>query len=648
MLMKKRIRFIWKLISVFIVLLVIVLVASGYVNYWIDEHYALASARKVSRTYSETITSNLCNPTAAGERADIGALVRVLVDNNPVCRNIRLISHQDGKVVASRDAAPTAEALTPESGSCSICHALEDTEERLAVRLHDEILERAEGERFVSVTTPVFNENGCRNADCHAHSDAPPVLGVIEAEFTLAGASALFSPGNLRTYVAITAVVLLSCAAAWLLVGRFLNKPLRGLIDGMNNLAERRFDFRLDEDRKDEFGSLAASFNDMASMLDASMTELTKTRDYLRGILESSADIIITVNPSGKIQTINMGAEKALGYPREEVLGKPIETLLADPRDRDVVAEKLEHEDNVVNYETRFRTRDGEAVDVLFTLSRLRNPSGALIGTIGIGKDITDEKRLQKELIQSQRLAAVGQVFTGIQHSMKNMLNACKGGAFMVKTALTKDDREMLEEGWGMVQEGISRMTDMSMNMLKYVKDWKPNLEKVDLTPTLQDIHRVVKQTAKDKGVKLRLNLTPELPAVVCDAKMIHEAVMDIVSNALDACVWKEYEESEEPEILISAYPGSDGQETILEIRDNGCGMTEKVKANIFTPFFSTKSRAGTGLGLAITTRIIGVHGGRIDVESRPNQGAVFRIVLPLDGIGRNKETIDGKKGSGG
>jgi PAS domain S-box-containing protein len=643
----KRIRFIWKLIAVFLFLLLVVLVASGYVNNRIEEHYALATARDVSRTYSETIIGNICSMMPTRDHSGIKELVRILVDNNPVCRNIRLVSHEEGRIVASREAAP-ADPLNQECRSCRICHALEDTAERLAIRNHDEIVKAKDGERFVSVMTPIFNEEGCRNADCHAHSDALPVLGLLETDFALEGAGGLLSMGNVRTYIAIVIVVLLSCGAAWLIVSRFLNKPLRGLIDGMNNLAEKKFDFRLDEDSEDEFGSLASSFNDMASMLDASMTELTKTRDYLRGILESSADIIITVNPSGKIQTVNMGAEKALGYRRSDVLGKPIEMLLADPRDRDVVAEKLEHEDNVVNYETQFVTHDGEARDVLFTLSRLRNPSGALIGTIGIGKDITDEKRLQKELIQSQRLAAVGQVFTGIQHSMKNMLNACKGGAFMVKTALAKDNREMLEEGWGMVQEGISRMTDMSMNMLKYVKDWKPNLEQVDLTPTLQDIHRVVKQTAKDKGVKFRLNLSHGLPAVVCDAKMIHSAVMDIVSNALDACLWKDYSDGEEPEIIISAYPDHDGQESVIEIKDNGCGMTDKVKANIFTPFFSTKSRAGTGLGLAITTRIIGVHGGKIEVESEPNQGAIFRIVLPVDGTGRYKETIDGKKGSGG
>ena len=250
------------------------------------------------------------------------------------------------------------------------------------------------------------------------------------------------------TAAAILAAVLLCCAATWLLVRRYIRRPVRNLVDGMNRLAEKDFDVRLEEGERDELGDLAASFNDMAGMLQASLHELKKTRDYLQGILESSADIIITVNPAGNIQTINRGAERALGYDRFDLIGTPAEVLFADPRDREVALERLKHTEDVINYETRFVTRDGEIRDVLLTVSRLRNPDGDIIGRIGIGKDITEEKRLQKKLRQAQRFADIGQVFTSIQHSLKNMLNACKGGAYMVKTGLAKDNRKMLVEGW--------------------------------------------------------------------------------------------------------------------------------------------------------------------------------------------------------
>jgi PAS domain S-box-containing protein len=437
---------------------------------------------------------------------------------------------------------------------------------------------------------------------------------------------------DLLMMLAIVIAVGLGCASTWLIVNRSVNRPVSKLVEGMNKLAEKDFGFRMEEDDRDQFGALASSFNDMASMLSSSMTELKKNQDYLWSILESSADFIITVNPSGTIQTFNKGAEDALGYDRFEVIGKPMEMFFADPQQRQVALARLGTSDSVANFETQFVTRNGDLRDVLLTLSRLRNSEGEVIGTIGISKDITREKRLQSEIIQSQRFVAIGQVFTGIQHSMKNMLNAAKGGAYMVRTGLAKDNRKMLEEGWEMVQESISRMTDMSMSMLKYVKEFRPELKQVKLSDMLSDINQVIGQTASDKGVKFRLNVSPDMPAVVCDGGMIHSVVMDVASNALDACLLKEYDESETPEVTMSARLSGDKQDAIIEISDNGCGMTAEVRTNIFTPFFSTKNKTGTGLGLSIASRMISVHHGKIDVESEPDRGTVFRIVIPIDG----------------
>ncbi|TKJ38507.1 hypothetical protein CEE37_12120 [candidate division LCP-89 bacterium B3_LCP] len=454
------------------------------------------------------------------------------------------------------------------------------------------------------------------------------------------------SKWSLQTFFTIAIAIILSCGAAWFFVYFFIKQPVRKLANSMNKLAENEFDSQLNEDERNEFNTLASSFNNMASMLASSQAELRKNKDFLEGILESTADIIITVSPEGKILTINKGAETALGYQRQDVIGKPIEMLFVDPHDREVALQKMGPTDNVMNYETQFRTKNGDVRDVLNTISRLRDPTGKVIGTIGISKDITAEKHLQDQLLHSQRYAAIGQVFTGIQHSMKNMLNACKGGAYMVRLGLSKDDQQMLKEGWDIVQEGITCLTDMSMHMLKYVKEWKPKFEQVKLSKIFSEIDNVIKQTAKDKGVQFRQDLSSELPPVLCDARMIHSAVMDIVSNALDACVLKEFLDGETPEIVLSAYLDHDGQKAVIEIEDNGCGMPKEVKKNIFTPFFSTKTRTGTGLGLSITSRMIEAHNGEIEVDSKPNCGTVFRITLPINKTKINEEKIDGEKSS--
>ncbi|MHC4401011.1 MAG: PAS domain S-box protein, partial [Planctomycetota bacterium] len=373
--------------------------------------------------------------------------------------------------------------------------------------------------------------------------------------------------------------------------------------------------------------------------------ELRDAKEYLEGIIENSADIIITVTPDGIIETFNRGAEQALGYRRAEVIGMQIETLFADPRERDVAVEQLKDSDNVKNYETRFLTKSGQVRNVLLTLSRLRDREGSPIGTFGISKDVTQEKELQRELVQSQKFAAIGQAVTRIQHAIKNMLNSLKGGAYLVRNGMTKDNRERIEEGWVMVEEGIERISNLSYNMLNFAREWKPELQRADLSDLVVKVCEQNRQAAANHGVALRHEVREGLPVVLCDPKLIHMATTDLVVNAIDACTWKEYHSGETPEVVLETSLGEGGDSFVIKVCDNGCGMTEEIRRNIFTPFFSTKETLGSGLGLAVTARIIRVHGGEISVESEPDRGTTFRIHIPKDGS-KGEEADDGQASS--
>jgi len=360
--------------------------------------------------------------------------------------------------------------------------------------------------------------------------------------------------------------------------------------------------------------------------------ELRDAKEYLEGMVENSTDIIITVNKHGLIETFNSGGEEALGYRRAEVIGRPIESLFVDPRERHAAAEILERTGNVTNYETALLTKDGQVQDVLLTLSRLRDSEGRPIGTIGISKNITEEKRLQRELIQSQKFAAIGQATTGIQHAIKNMLNALKGGSYLIRVCMEKDNRGQVAEGREMVEEGIDRISSLSHNMLNFAREWKPDLQNVDLNDLVVSTCELNRPTAADRGVSIRHEVSDGLPQVICDPKLIHMATTDLVVNAIDACAAKHYRDGEEPEILMSSSLDEGGHHLVIEVRDNGCGMTDSVRENIFNPFFSTKKTLGTGLGLAVTARIIRLHEGEIRVESEPDRGTTFRIHIPREG----------------
>jgi signal transduction histidine kinase len=116
---------------------------------------------------------------------------------------------------------------------------------------------------------------------------------------------------------------------------------------------------------------------------------------------------------------------------------------------------------------------------------------------------------------------------------------------------------------------------------------------------------------------------------------------MDLLSNALDACSWKEYEEGEIPKVTLGVRQASADGYVAIEVGDNGEGITDEVRRKIFTPFFSTKKKKGTGMGLAVASRVVASHGGKIMVDSEPGAGATFRVLLPTGGPGQGEESYD-------
>lgn len=629
---------VWKVNAVVVAVIIAVIGVATYDSNRIYERDALATARTVSKFQLETIHQSLRTLMQERNNARIMELIDNLSQSETISGDIRLVSHA-GNVVGSE--SPTSAPLEQESPPCSICHSLEDPARGLNIGSYDEIVELADGTRAVSVITPILNEPSCSSADCHAHPESTQVLGILQASFSLEQADNLITLRNYRAVLAGLLAVVLGVGATFLILDRLVARRIQILIEGMQRVADNDFSFRFEDTRKDEISELAHSFDGMTSRLCSTLSNLRNTNEYMEGIVENSADIIITVDPAGLIRTVNKGAENTLGYRRDEVVGQKIEMLFADSRERDAAIARLRDTDNVVNYETHFITNQGEIRDVILTLSRLRAPDGTPIGTFGISKDVTREKRLQRELLLNDKLVAIGQAVTGIQHSMKNMLNALTGGSYMVNIGIEDEDRDLLEEGWAMVQGGISNIIQLSSRMLHYAKEWKPEVEETDLDELLTSIYRINKETARTKGIELRIETSLEQPSLICDRRLIHSAVMDLLSNALDACDQKDFGESESPEVVLRLCPSEREGYLAIEVQDNGQGMTEEIRKNIFTPFFSTKKKLGTGMGLTLTSRIIRLHGGKIEVESEPSRGTIFRVSLPVSGPRDSKEELD-------
>lgn len=232
-----------------------------------------------------------------------------------------------------------------------------------------------------------------------------------------------------------------------------------------------------------------------------------------------------------------------------------------------------------------------------------------------------------KKLIESEKLAAVGQTVAGLSHAIKNIAGGLKGGTFVLEKGIELDNRKYLMQGWKMVKGNVDKITKLSLDLLNYAKATDINYQ---LSEPNQQVHEVVslmKHRAEEHGINLKIDLSPDLKAFYFDPELIHCCLLNLVSNAIDACMEDDLNGNEKVVLVKTVRIKGWGVE--YQVIDNCCGMDEDIKENIFQGFYSTKGTDGTGIGLMITKKIIDGHKGIIEVESEKGAGSKFIIRLP-------------------
>ena len=243
-------------------------------------------------------------------------------------------------------------------------------------------------------------------------------------------------------------------------------------------------------------------------------------------------------------------------------------------------------------------------------------------------REATEElKNLQKELLRSERLAATGQTVAGMAHAIKNILGGLKGGRFMVNKGLEINEMKYLQDGWAMVERNIEKISQLTMDLLSFCKERDPEWEIVQPNDLIREVFELYRDQAAERGVRLKLDLDEKMEPLALDPREMYQVLANLVGNALDACTLGDYVPPE-PETIICSRSLPE-KKILLEVRDNGMGMSEEVRKKLFTIFFSTKGSRGTGLGLLLSHKIVQEHGGEIRVQSSPQQGAVFQVILP-------------------
>lgn len=244
---------------------------------------------------------------------------------------------------------------------------------------------------------------------------------------------------------------------------------------------------------------------------------------------------------------------------------------------------------------------------------------------------VREIKRLEQELIKSERLAAIGQTVASIAHYVKNVLFGLKGGVYLVKVASKENEGDSLQTGWEMLERNMGRISDLVLDLLEYSRDRDPEYETCSPTEIANEVCGLMEARAREYGVEISKDFDPSLREVLLDPKDIHRCLLNLVSNAIDACI---FDTSKEKEWVVQVRITLDNNDMVrFEVSDNGCGMDEEVKKRLFASFFTTKEGRGTGLGLLIVHKVVREHGGTITVESQPGKGSTFTIRLPYRAV---------------
>ncbi|MDY0040700.1 MAG: hybrid sensor histidine kinase/response regulator [Desulforhabdus sp.] len=232
-----------------------------------------------------------------------------------------------------------------------------------------------------------------------------------------------------------------------------------------------------------------------------------------------------------------------------------------------------------------------------------------------------------QKLLEAERLAAIGQTVAVIAHAIKNITGGLKGGVFVLEKGIELNDRKYLGQGWEMIRGNVDKIANLALDMLSYAKQRTPNYQLCDPNQPVKEVYDLMHSRARKRGVELKVDTDPDLQKINFDVEGIHCCLMNLVTNAIDACT--DVECINKPGVvLVGSRAGSQGG-VEYEVLDNGCGMDEATREQIFRMFFSSKGSKGTGLGLMITKKIIQEHGGTIECESERGKGTRFVIRLP-------------------
>lgn len=361
--------------------------------------------------------------------------------------------------------------------------------------------------------------------------------------------------------------------------------------------------------------------------------QLRENKLFLENLIESSIDAIVATNQEGIITFASKGVERIIGYRPEEMIGRPSSQFYAGEEVGGQILRELAKGKKILDLETEVVAKDGSLVYISLSASLLYNEGGEVVGTLRVAKDISRRKRLEQQIMQSERLAAAGKLAAGIAHEINNPIAVILSRIDCLHSEASQKGLSVgLLQDLQVIRHHAQNILRITNTLLTFTREsFKPKdsfltFRPVELNELLEKTALLLRHSLQQKELKLQFKSDPSLPPVWGDENALQQVFINLLSNALDATPTG-------GKITLAGRRRS--LRTVhgvqVQVSDTGSGIPPEHLNRIFDLFFTTKEVGkGTGLGLSICHEIVKNHGGTIEVKSRWGKGSTFVVTLPM------------------
>jgi two-component system cell cycle sensor histidine kinase/response regulator CckA len=360
---------------------------------------------------------------------------------------------------------------------------------------------------------------------------------------------------------------------------------------------------------------------------------LRRTNGMLQSIISASPQAIIAVDGDRNVRLWNPAAARIFGWTADEVVGNRVPFVTDEKRrESDLFNERALQGESFTNHELQRTRRDGTPLELLVSAAPTYGDKQAVDGFVTVVADITEQKKIERQLLRTQRLESLGTLASGIAHDLNNVLAPISMAMQLFRMKLQDPGSQNTLQA---LESCVNRGAALIRQVLTFARGVEGERVPVQIKHLLQDTEKVLQQTLP-KSISIVSDLPRDLWVVAADATQVHQILMNLCVNARDAMpeggtltVTAKNVVLDETYIRMNPGPSA-GPYVLIEVLDTGVGIPAEIRAKIFEPFFTTKELGkGTGLGLSTVAAIVRSHNGFINMYSEVNRGTSFKIYFP-------------------